>query len=122
MAENVPVFDSGLAITRQASAAITGGQLVEVTGPGTAGPAAAGSTKWLGTAGFDAAVGDQVTIYKGGVQRCTASAAVAAGDMVAAAATGRVATSATPTAGQQVGIAISTAAAAGTVVEIDMVR
>lgn len=120
MAQRVPVFDSGLSYTRQASAAITGGQLVEVTGPGTVGPAAASSTKWLGTAAFDAAVGEQVTVHKGGVQRCNASGAVAAGDMVAAAASGAVATSATPSAGQQVGVAISTAA--NGIVEIDMVR
>lgn len=120
MAQSVPVFDSGLSITRQASAAVTGGQLVEVTGNGTVGPAAATSTKWLGTAAFDAASGEQVTVHKGGVQRCNASGAIAAGDLVAAAADGAVATSATPAVGQLVGVAISDAADG--VVETDMVR
>lgn len=120
MPQRVPVFDSGLSITRKASADITGGQLVQVTGNGTVGPTTAAATSWLGTAGFDAKSGEDVTVHKGGVQRCDASGAIAAGDMVAAAASGAVATSATPTVGQLVGIAVS--AAVDGVVEIDMVR
>lgn len=121
MAQNSPVFESGLAYTRRASAAVTGGQLVEVTGAGTVGPAAAGSTKFLGTAAFDAAVGEDVTVHIGGVQRLIASGAVAAGDMVAASSAGKVATAAAPAVGAQVGVAIN-AAADGAVVETQMAR
>ncbi|WP_130011997.1 capsid cement protein [Serinicoccus sediminis] len=121
MADTVPVYDSGVAPTYQASADVTGGQLVAVSGDGTVAPAAAASTKWVGTAGFDAKAGESVTVYKGGVQRATASGAITAGDMVTSAASGRVATNATPGAGQQVAVAVSTAAD-GETVELDMVR
>lgn len=109
MADYLPTFKPGQAITLKASATITGGQLVEVTGAGTVGPAGLNSTKVVGVAGFDAATNDNVVIYSGGVQHCTASGTVTAGDMVTAAASGAVVTNATPGAGTQVGIALSTA-------------
>lgn len=110
MADYTPLFKPGQAVTRQASAAITGGQMVVVTGSGTVGPSAGASAAFAGVAAFDAASGDQVTIYAGGVQRPTASGAITAGDIVTTAAAGRVITNAAPGAGQQVGIALSTAA------------
>ncbi len=115
MAEKVPVFTPGQAITRQASAAITGGQLVMVSGPGTVAPSAAASTAVLGMAGFDVASGDQVTVHKGEVLPLVASGAIVAGSPVISAAAGRVAASAAPPAGQQVGIALTTAADGGIV-------
>lgn len=121
MGDYVPLYKPGQAITRQASAAITGGQVVVVTGDGTVGPSAAASAAFVGVAAFDAAVGDQVTVHKGGVQRPVASGAVAAGDIVVTAAAGRVVTNAAPGAGQQVGIALSTAAD-GESVDVDFVR
>lgn len=119
--QNSPVFESGLAYTRKASAAITGGQLVEVSGSGTVAPCAATSAKWLGTAAFDAAVGEDVTVHIAGVQRLLASGAVPAGSVVVAAAAGRVVVNAAPAVGQQVGVAINTAAD-GAVAEIQMAR
>lgn len=110
MTEYLPKLKPGQAFTRQASAAITGGQVVAVTGNGTVGPAAADSTAWCGVAAFDVASGESVTVYAGGVQRPVASGAIAAGAMVKCAAAGRVATAATPAIGQPVGIALSTAA------------
>lgn len=109
MADYLPIFKPGQAVTLKASATITGGQVVEVTGNGTVGPAGANSTKVVGVAGFDAATNDYVTVYSGGVQHCTASGTVTAGDLVAAAASGQVATNAAPAAGVQIGIALSTA-------------
>lgn len=106
MAEYLPIYTPGQAITLKASAAITGGQLVEVSGSGTVAPAGAASTKSVGVAGFDAALNDNVTIFAGGVQNCTAAGAVAAGDQVAAAAGGKVATGTTAV----IGVALSTAA------------
>lgn len=109
MAEYLPVFKPGQAFTLKASATITGGQVVEVTGSGTVGPAGANSTKVVGVAAFDAVANDNVTIYAGGVQHATASGSVTAGDLVAAGAAGTIATNAAPAAGVQVGVALSTA-------------
>lgn len=122
--EYLPVFKPGQAVTLKASAAITGGQVVAVSGSGTVAPAAAGAAAWTGVAAFDAAVNDNVTVYSGGVQSCTAAGAVTAGDLVVTGAAGRVATLAavtTPTAADVtstraiVGLALTTAADGGKV-------
>ena len=80
------------------------------SGSGTVAPAGAASTAVCGVAGFDAATNDNVTVYAGGVQSVTASGAITAGSPVIAGAAGTVVASATPPAGQQVGIALTTAA------------
>lgn len=107
MAEYLPIFKPGQAVTLKASAAVTGGQLLEVTGSGTVGPAAAASTKVVGVAAFDAATNDNVTVYSGGVQHVTSTAGVTAGDSVQAGAAGTVATGTTA----PIGIALTTAGA-----------
>jgi hypothetical protein len=89
MAEYIPIFKPGQAITLKASASITGKQVVAVSGSGTVAPAGAASTAFVGVAGFDAATNDNVTIYAGGVQECTASGAITAGSPVIAAPLGR---------------------------------
>ena len=118
MAEYLPVFKPGQAITLKASATIVGGQLVAVTGAGTVGPASAGAVNWIGVASNDAATNDNVTIYTDGVQSVTTSGTVTAGDLVVAAAAGAVSTLAavtTPTPADVtgtrgiVGVALSTA-------------
>jgi len=105
MAEYLPVFKPGQAVTLKASATITGGQLVEVTGSGTVGPAGAASTKVVGVAAFDAATNDNVTIFAGGVQHGAASGTVTAGDVVQAGAAGTIASGTTA----PIGVALSTA-------------
>lgn len=122
MTDYLPKHTEGAPITRTASATIVGGQLVVVTGAGTVGPSTAATHTWLGVAAHNAATGQEVTIFKGGVQRPLASAAITAGDQVVAAASGRVATSATPGSGQQVGIALTTQASAGSPVEVAFAR
>jgi hypothetical protein len=116
--EYLPVFKPGQAITLKASAAVTGGQIVAVTGVGTVGPAGANAVNWIGVASTDAAINDNVTIYADGVQSVTASGTVTAGDLVVCAAAGAVSSLAavtTPTAADVtntraiVGVAISTA-------------
>lgn len=116
--EYVPVFKPGQAITLKASAPITGGQIVVVTGVGTVGPADANAVNWIGVASNDAATNDNVTIYADGVQSVTTSGTVTAGDLVVCAAAGAVSTLAavtTPTAADVtntrgiVGVALSTA-------------
>lgn len=122
MADYLPLFKPGQTFTQNASAAIVGGQLLANSGVNSVAPAAAASLKWLGVAAFDAPNGEPVTIHVGGVQRLVASGAVTAGDQVAAAAAGQVATSATASAdGTLVGIALNTVAN-GALVDVLMNR
>jgi predicted RecA/RadA family phage recombinase len=57
MADYLPKRKPGQAIPMTASAAITGGQLVRVSGSGTVAPTSAASADWLGVAAQDAASG-----------------------------------------------------------------
>lgn len=108
MADYTPVFTNGTAPwTLQASATVTGGRLVEVTGTGTVGPAGAASVKVLGVAAFDAANGAKVDVWPlaGLTHRILCAGAVAAGDNLAAGAAGVVAPIGAGTFGQLVGVA-----------------
>lgn len=125
MSEYVPLFKPGVAIPSQASAAITGGRLVVVSGSGTVATAGADAANVLGVAAFDvAASGDKVTIHStrgGGVHRLVASGAITAGAGVVSDADGKVksATIATAAAaGTLLGIALTTVAADGDVVDV----
>lgn len=118
MAEFSPKFLPGRSWTSQASATITAGQLLKVSGSGTVNVATA-NTITVGVAAFDAVSGDKVTIYTGGIANLTASGAITAGDLVVTAAAGAVSTLAavtTPTAADVtntraiVGVALTTAA------------
>lgn len=111
MADHLPAFAPGRDVTFIASAAVTGGRLVEVTGNMTVAHAAAASTKVVGVASFDAAANTEVGVSTGGVHPLLASAAVAAGDKVAATAGGQVAPAA---ANPAVGTALEAIAAAAT--------
>lgn len=108
MANYAPLFKPGAAVTYSVSADVTAGQVVELTGDRTVAPAAADSARVVGVAAFDAKVGDHVTVEDGGVQRPYASGAIAAGDLVAAAADGKVA--AAGEAVNTLGIALAAAA------------
>lgn len=111
MSEYLPKFTPGDAIPMTASADVKGGQLLEVSGDGTVAAAAADSSKWVGVAGFDTASGERVTVFSGGVQRPIASGSITAGDVVAAAAAGKVAKAGdAPDAASLVGVALSDAA------------
>ncbi|MGF7124039.1 capsid cement protein [Rhodococcus sp. BE178] len=112
MAEYIPIRKPGAALVSQASASITGGQLVAVSGNGTVAPAGAASSAWLGVAAFDAVSGDKVTIHAVGEHELTASGAIAAGAVVISAAAGAVAAIGAGTDySQVVGVAVSAAAA-----------
>lgn len=113
--EYLPIYKPGQALTLKASATITGRQVVAISGVGTVAAAGAASTAVVGVAAFDAVLNDNVTIYAGGVQEVLASGAVTAGSPVIAGAAGTVVASAIPPGGQQVGIALSTAADAAVV-------
>lgn len=113
MSDYVPLFLPGQAFTATASAAITGGKAVKVSGDGTVATNAAASTFIIGTAAFDAAAsGDKVTVFaRGTIHRLTAAGAVTAGDLLEGAAAGAVATHTGGTNDCRVfGIALTTAA------------
>lgn len=122
MAEYSPLHIPGKAFTRQASAAITGGQLVRVSGSGTVAPTSAASADWLGVAGFDAGNGDDVTVYSEGVQRLVASGSITAGALVEGAAAGAVASHTNGTNDfNVVGVALTTVTN-GQLVEVSLLR
>lgn len=113
MADYTPVFANGTAPwTLQASATVTGGRLVEVTGNGTVGPAGAASTKVLGVAAFDAASGAKVDVWPlaGLTHKVLGTGAINAGDNLAAGAAGVVAAIGAGTFSQLVGVADRAAA------------
>lgn len=91
MPDYSPLHKPGQTITRQTTAAVTGGQVLIVTGSGTVGPSTAATHLWVGFAAHDAASGEYVTVEKDGVQRPTASGSITAGQLVEAAAAGAVA-------------------------------
>lgn len=117
MADFIPKFKPGQAVTFSASAAVTGGREVVVTGDRTVGPAGADALA-IGTAGFDAAIGEDVTVFLrgNGVHSLIAAGAIAAGAQVITATGGKVAT--ISTGANPIGIALMAAAAADDVVDV----
>lgn len=122
MGDYSPLHRPGQTITRETSAAVTGGQLLVVGGAGTVAPTSASTAAWLGVAAFDAASGADVGVESGGVQRLTAGGVVAVGAMLVAGAAGKVVASATPADGHLVGIALTAAAADGDIIEAKLAR
>lgn len=123
MPDYVPVFKPGEDLTLTAGAAITGGRLVAVSGASTVTETSGATAAWIGVATVDTASGAKVAVTSGGVQVCTAAAAVVAGDVLIPAAAGRV----TPIGAgtnyaQVVGIALTAAAAAGDPVRVRFAR
>lgn len=117
MADYLPRFKPGEAITQTASAAITGGRLVAVSAAGTVATAGADSANVVGVAAYDvAAAADKVTVFTlrgGGVHKLVASGAIVAGAGVVSDAAGKVKTATTSTAaaaaaGTLLGIALNT--------------
>lgn len=90
MSDYAPFVGGSVNYTSTASATITGGQVCEVSGADTVGPAGAGSTKVVGVALFDAASGAPVTLQRGGIQYVATAANVTAGDTLKAGAAGTV--------------------------------
>lgn len=118
MVDYLPKFKPGQAVTFTASANVTGGRLVEVTGNRTVGPAGADAADVVGVAAFDALSGDTVTVYTraGGVHALTASGAIAAGAKVSSAAAGKIQTQGATT--NPVGLALEAAAADNDVIDV----
>jgi hypothetical protein len=108
MPDYVALYSAGDEYTSTASAAITGGQVLIASGVGTVAPSSAASVAVVGVAAFDAASGDRVTVLRDAIHRLVATGTVTAGDLVVAAAAGTVATG-PGTAGQGLGVALTTA-------------
>jgi Uncharacterized conserved protein (DUF2190) len=117
MADHLLKFKPGQAVSFAASTAITGGNVVEVTGNRTVGvAAAAASTKTIGSAGHDAATGDQVIVHLNGpVDTFISAAAITAGANVENATVGKVQTA---TTGRILGIALTAATGADQTVQV----
>ncbi|RZU61747.1 capsid cement protein [Zhihengliuella halotolerans] len=118
MAQHVPMFGPTTNVTCTASDDVVGGKIVEITGDRTVAHAGADSAATLGVAGFDAATGDNVTVYAGGVQPLTAAEAVAAGAPVYAGAAGDAAATGT----NPIGTALTAAATAGDLFQVRLTR
>lgn len=112
MADYVPLYLPGEAFTATASAAITGGKAVYVSGDGTVAMATTAAHLIIGVAAFDvASSGDKVTVYaRGTIHRLTAAGGITAAQVVEAAAAGAVATHTQGTNDVRVfGVALTTA-------------
>lgn len=113
MVDYHPLHYPATQLTATASATITAGQLLYVSGNNTVAPTTAATAAWVGVAAHDAASGELVSYYRVGVHELAASGAIAAGATVIPAAAGAVADQGTPSAAnavQVVGIAQSAAA------------
>lgn len=114
MADYTPIHNPAHEISLTAGAAITGGQIVAVTGVNTVSPAGADSGKAIGVAAHDAASGSRVTVFINKfVHETTSSGTIAAADDLATAAAGVITVKGA--AVNRVGIAL-TAATGGAVV------
>lgn len=103
-----PKFLYGDQVTGTASAAITGGQLLIVSGNGTVGPAGAAGANVIGVAAHDAINGARVSYFpRGKVHVTTAAGGITAGARVDAGAAGTIASGAA--ADTNVGVALTTA-------------
>lgn len=123
MADYVPIFKVGEEITQTVGAtAVVGGNLLMLSAANTVIPTTGATAAWLGVAATDGAIGSKVGVVSGGVQELVASAAIAVGAMVIAAAAGQVATVGAGTFGQNVGVAMTAAAAQGDKIRVKMAR
>lgn len=87
MSEYTPKYLDGTRISGiSVSAAVTGGQLVNMNGA----PTTAGDPLWLGFANRDAGVGETITVFRDDIQRPTAGGAIAQGDPFKPGANGTV--------------------------------
>lgn len=117
MADYTPVYTNGLEpFTATASAAVTGGTLLEATTTGAVATAGANSVKVVGVAAHDAPSGSRVSVWPlpGVVHEIVHTAGGTVGDTIASTATGTAATAVAGTAaaaGYDLGIALTTAAA-----------
>jgi hypothetical protein len=118
MADYLPKFKPGAAVTFGTTADVTGGRLVDASTARNVAPAAADSAKVIGVAGFDAVSGEKVTVYcrPTGVHQLVASGAIAVGAQVISATGGKIAT--VGAGSNPIGIALEAAAADLDVIDV----
>lgn len=103
-------FGEDLALNQKAikaGADLKKGQVVEITGDCVVSPTSAASAKVLGVAMFDAKKDEEISVETEGLFKMVAGGTITAGDKVASAADGKVATATENT----IGIAITSATA-----------
>lgn len=110
MADYTPIFKPGREVTLTASATITAGQVLVITGQQTVGPSGGVSTAVVGIAATDAASGERVVVIGPAVHELTSTGTVNDGDQITSAAAGAVAAASSPTEGQVIGVALADAA------------
>jgi hypothetical protein len=108
MAAYEPKFLYGDEVTGTASATITAGQVLIVSGNGTLGPAGATAANVVGVAAVDAVNTDRFSFFpRGKIHISTASGGITAGARVDSGASGTVASGAS--ALTNIGVALTTA-------------
>lgn len=119
MADYAPKFSPGDHPTYAAAAAIVGGNVVYLSAAGQITPTAAAVASVVGVAATDAATGDYISVVRGGVQRLVSGAAIAVGDPLKSAASGRVVpyVVGTDPITQYLGFALTAAGGAGITVD-----
>lgn len=117
-------FSPGASVTYTAGAAITGGQVVFLSAAGQVSLTAGASAVVVGVASRDVAAGELVEVFRGGVQRCVAAAAITVGQPLKSAASGRVTpmTIGTDPQDQYIGFALTAAAGAASVLDVQWVK
>jgi hypothetical protein len=112
VSDYTPVFLPGDIIPLTASAAVTGRQLMEVSGNGTVAPTSTlQSTKIIGVAANDAPVNGRVTVYgRGVVHQNLADGTITAGDLIGSTSTVGREVKTIPPAAIDVGAAFNQAA------------
>ncbi len=118
MAEYTPLFKPGQEVTLTASATITGGNVVVVSGDETVAPSSGASAAAVGVAKYDAANGAKVGVVMGGVHELAASGAINAGDPITSAASGAVAAFSGTTYSTIIGKALKAAASSKVIVRL----
>lgn len=109
MAEYTPAVPPG-PYTSTASAAVSAGRCLVVSGDNTVAESSAASAAFAGISAFDAANGDKVTVHTGGIHILDSTGAINAGDPVTTAASGAVAAFSGTTYSQVIGVALAAAA------------
>lgn len=118
MADYVPLYVPGKVFTSTASATVTGGDLLVVSGTATVAKASAAGQAVIGVAAHDAAANTRVSVYgRGMIHETVATGTVTAGDQVGSSGTagqvGTVAASAIDLGATYVQATANTAANAG---------
>jgi hypothetical protein len=119
MAQYLPLYRPGAAVTFGVTTAVVGGQPVEVGAADmTVAPAGQASAKVVGVAGHDAAIGDRLTVEVGKpIHELTVSGTVTRGQRLETAGFGEVRTLASGTA---VFLALTSATDGGTVAAMQL--